>query len=90
MYTLNAKKQGWFNEVVLIVWGPSAKLLSENLSLQDSVLKMQEAGISIEACLTCANMYAVTDKLKEMNIDVKRMGLPLTNYMKEGWQVLTF
>ena len=32
MYTYNAKKQGWFDEVVLIIWGPSAKLLSENIS----------------------------------------------------------
>ena len=30
MYTYNAKKQGWFDEVTLIIWGPSAKLLSEN------------------------------------------------------------
>ena len=29
MYTLNAKRQGWFDEVTLIVWGPSSKLLSE-------------------------------------------------------------
>ena len=27
MYTHNAKKQKWFDEVTLIVWGPSAKLL---------------------------------------------------------------
>ena len=33
MYTYNAKKQGWFDEVVLIVWGPSAKLLTENKML---------------------------------------------------------
>ena len=40
MYTYNAKKQGWFDEVVLIVWGPSAKLLSENKMLQDYVNKL--------------------------------------------------
>jgi hypothetical protein len=34
MYTYNAKKQGWFDEVVLIVWGPSAKLLSEKKMLK--------------------------------------------------------
>ena len=42
MYTYNARKQGWFDEVVLIVWGPSAKLLSENKMIQDYVKKMQE------------------------------------------------
>lgn len=90
MYTLNAKKQGWFDEVVLIVWGPSAKLLAENQALQDYLKKMKEQGVRVEACINCSNMYGVTDKLKEMNIDVKGMGIPLTGYLKDNWKVLTF
>jgi hypothetical protein len=90
MYTYNAKKQLWFDEVVLIVWGPSAKLLSESASLQDDIKKMQEQGIRVEACVACANMYGIADKLKEMKIDVKGMGAPLSEYLKTGWKVLTF
>jgi len=89
MYTYNAKKQGWFDEVVLIVWGPSAKLLSENKMLQDYVKKMQDAGIKVEACMACARMYEVDGKLQELGIDVKGMGVPLTNYLKEGWKTLS-
>jgi hypothetical protein len=89
MYTYNAKKQGWFDEVVLIVWGPSAKLLSENKMLQDYVKKMQEAGVKVEACMACARMYEVDGKLQELGIDVKGMGIPLSNYLKEGWKTLS-
>ncbi len=89
MYTYNAKKQGWFDEVVLIVWGPSAKLLSENKMLQDYVKKMQDVGIKVEACMSCARMYEVDGKLQELGIDVKGMGVPLTNYLKEGWKTLS-
>ncbi len=89
MYTLNAKKQGWFDEVVLIVWGPSSKLLCENEMLQDYLKKMQEAGVKTEACLYCAKMYGVDKKLAELGIDVKGMGVPLTNYLKDGWQTLS-
>ncbi len=89
MYTYNAKKQGWFDEVVLIVWGPSAKLLSENKMLQDYVKKMQEAGVKVEACMACARMYEVDKQLAEMGIDVKGMGVPLTSYLKEGWRTLS-
>jgi len=89
MYTYNAKKQGWFDEVVLIVWGPSAKLLSENKMLQDYVKKMQEAGIKVEACIACAKMYEVDVKLQDLGIDVKGMGVPLSNYLKDGWKVLS-
>ena len=89
MYTYNAKKQGWFDEVVLIVWGPSAKLLSENKNLQDYIKKMKEEGIIVEACVACAKMYGVDKDLAEMGIDVKGMGTPLTKYLKDGWKTLS-
>ncbi|MGQ8338011.1 DsrE family protein [Sunxiuqinia sp. A32] len=90
MYTNNAKKQGWFDEVVLIVWGPSSKLLTENKMLQEYIKTMQQNGVKIEACYYCAEMYGVVDNLKAMDIDVKGMGVPLTNYLKDGWHTLTF
>lgn len=90
MYTHNARLQGWFDEVVLIVWGPSAKLLSENKELQEKVKKMIADGVKVEACINCANMYGVTDQLKSLGIEVKGMGPVLTAYLKGGWKVLTF
>jgi hypothetical protein len=89
MYTYNAKKQGWFDDVVLIIWGPSAKLASENKMIQDYIKKMQQAGVVVEACMACARMYGVDQKLAEMDVDVKGMGVPLSNYLKEGWKTLS-
>jgi hypothetical protein len=90
MYTHNAKLQGWFDEVVLIVWGPSAKLLSENKELQEQVKRMIADGVKVEACVACANMYGVADQLNAMGIEVKGMGSVLSGYLKENWKVLTF
>ncbi len=90
MYVYNAKKAKWFDEVTFIVWGPSAKLLSENEKLQNNLAKMQEIGIKTEACIACARMYEVDDKLKELGIDVKGMGVPLSDYIKQGYKVITF
>ena len=42
MYTYNAKKQAWWDDVTLLVWGPSSKLLSQDKELQDYVKKMIE------------------------------------------------
>ncbi|WP_319590377.1 DsrE family protein [uncultured Draconibacterium sp.] len=89
MYTYNAKTQGWFDEVVLIIWGPSAKLTAENKMIQDYIKKMQEAGIKTEACLYCAKMYEVDEKLAELGVDVKGMGVPLSEYLKDGWKTLS-
>ncbi len=90
MYTYNAKKWAWFKEVIFVVWGSSAKLLAENDKLQESVKKMKEEGIILEACMACARMYNVQDKLKELGIDVKGMGTVLTKYLKAGYPNITF
>lgn len=90
MYTHAAKTAGWFKEVTLIVWGPSAKLISENIKLQDKLKEMQKDGVVIEACIACANAYGVAEELKRLGYDVKGMGKPLTEYLKSGAKVLTF
>ncbi len=90
MYVNAAKGAKWFDEVVFIVWGPSAKLLSENENLQERLKKMQEIGIRTEACVACARMYGVDDDLRELGIDVKGMGMPLSDYLKKRYHILTF
>ena len=90
MYTHAAKTAGWFKEVTLIIWGPSAKLTVENIKIREKLKTMQNDGIIIEACIVCANAYDVTDELKKLGFDVKGMGEPLTDYLKSGVKVLTF
>ena len=90
MYTHAAKTNRWFKDVTLIVWGPSAKLISENINLQEKVKAMQKDGVVIEACIACSNAYGVTEDLKKLGYDVKGMGKPLTDYLKSGAKVLTF
>jgi hypothetical protein len=90
MYTYNSKLRGWWEDVTLIVWGPSSKLLSMDTELQDYVKKAQEAGVKFQACRACSDMYGVTEKLEALGIEVIYMGEPLTNYLKNGWKVITF
>jgi hypothetical protein len=90
MYTNNAKKQKWFDDVTLIVWGPSARLLAGDKDLQANVRTMIGDGVKVEACLACTDSYGVTETLRQMGIDVKYMGRPLTDLLKQGWKILTF
>ena len=91
MYTHNAKKQGWFGRVQLIVWGPSSKLLSEDSELQAAVKSMMADGVEVKACKACADSYGISDRLASLGIDVKYMGIPLTRMLKSSeWKVLTF
>jgi hypothetical protein len=90
MYTGAAKKYGWFKEVILIVWGPSEKLLAENAMLKEKIAAMKKDGVIVEACVACSNMYGVTNALKVCEVDVKGMGVPLTRYLKRGYKLVSF
>jgi hypothetical protein len=90
MYTSAAKKNGWFKEVILIVWGPSEKLLAENSKLKDKIATMKKDGVIVEACVSCSNMYGVTNELKVCEVDVKGMGVHLTRYLKRGYKLVSF
>lgn len=90
MYTHAAKRNGWFDEVVLIVWGPSARLLAGDEALQEKVKAMEKDGVNLEACIACSDMLGVTGELMDLGINVIGMGVPLTNYLKSGCHVLTY
>lgn len=90
MYAHAAKTAGWFKNVTVIIWGPSAKMVAENLKIQEKLKAMQDDGVEIQACIACATAYGVVDELKNLNFEVKGMGKPLTDYLKSDSKVLTF
>ncbi|MDE5419653.1 DsrE family protein [Labilibaculum sp. DW002] len=89
MYSTNALTQSWWKQVNVIVWGGSAKLIAEDVEIQNEIQKMLKVGVSIEACLACSDGYGVTDTLVQLGLDVKYMGEPLTDYIKKGEKILT-
>ncbi len=90
MYTHAAKKAGWFDEVELIVWGPSARLLAGDKDLQAKVRAMMDDGVTVKACVACANSYGVSETLRSFGIEVKGMGSELSDILKSDWKTVTF
>ncbi|MCE5270731.1 DsrE family protein [bacterium] len=83
MYTFNAKAQLWWKDVTLIVWGASARLLAVDLELREYAHRMLDSGIKIQACKACADSYGVSDNLASLGVEVRGMGQPLTEYLKD-------
>lgn len=89
MYTKNSKLKGWWKNVRLVIWGPSAKLMIVDQELQTELEALKTAGVELLACKACADRYGVSEKLVAMGIDVVYMGLPLTQYLKGDSTVIT-
>ncbi|MCP4310774.1 MAG: DsrE family protein [Bacteroidetes bacterium] len=90
MYTYNAKKNAWWDDITLVVWGPSAKLLTEDKELQEYIARIKDVGVDVRACKGCADLYGVSSQLEELGVNVLYIGKELTDYIKEGRKVLTF
>ena len=90
MYTFNSKTKGWWEDVCLIVWGPSSKLLAEDQELQEYVAEMLKAGVEVVACKACTDSYGISDIVEKLGVEVKYMGQPLTHMLKQNSKLITF
>lgn len=90
MYSKASIRVGWWKEVNIIIWGGSSKLIKDDVEMQELVKDMIAKGVHIEACLACAFQFDSVDILKELGVDVRMMGEPLTEYIKSGEYILTF
>jgi hypothetical protein len=91
MYAEAAKKNGWFGEVRLVVWGPSQKLVVGDKNIRAALARLAEAGVVVEACLACADQFGIADDLREAGLEVRYMGQPLTQWLKaDDWEVMTY
>jgi len=89
MYALNCKKYSWMNNVRLLIWGPSGKLLTEEMELQKYLNELKNAGIELYACKGCADLYGISDKLTKLGVTVMYTGQMLADLQKEGWFILS-
>lgn len=88
-YARNARQKGWWDRVRLVIWGPSANVLSCDMDLQEGVAACLAAGVEVFACQACAESYGVADQLARQGVEVIAVGEPLTAYLKDGWKVVS-
>jgi hypothetical protein len=79
----------WWEKVTLIIWGATAKLVSEDTAIQDKIKAAIDAGVNISACKACSDQLGVTEALQKLQIEVKYWGLPLTELLKNDEPLLT-
>ncbi|MFW5735597.1 MAG: DsrE family protein [Oceanidesulfovibrio sp.] len=90
MYVRNAQKKGWWDEIMVLIWGPSAEILAMDQDLRTPVKELIDLGVKVTACQACAELFDVGDRLVRMGVHVYSMDEPMTEMIKDGWKVLTF
>lgn len=73
-----------------MIWGPSAKLLSEDRELQERLKEISSTGVQLQACVVCTDDYGVSDELKALGVELIHTGEVLTKALQSDWKVITF
>lgn len=81
----------YWDEATIMLWGPSAKLLAEDVELQERFRVVQESGVRFNACVVCTDDYGVSDKLRSMGVQLIHTGEMLTEALQsQDVKVITF
>ncbi len=89
MYARNAMLNNWYDEVTVIIWGATAKLVATNKEIQEIVKQTAEAGVFFSACLVCSDELNATQNLNKLGVETIYWGVPLTNIIKNNEHLLT-
>jgi hypothetical protein len=89
MYVYNAKVNGWWQDLTLLIWGSSPRLLCADGLIQKKVDEIKDAGVRVIACKKCAENLGLVDKIEAMGIDVFYTGEFLTDWIKSSMPMIT-
>ncbi len=89
MYATNSLRKGWWDNVHILVWGATAKLVAENPEIQELVKTFQAEGGTVSACKACAEQLNVIETLESLEINVLYTGELLTKMINAEDKLIT-
>lgn len=88
MYARNAKLNHWWDQVVLLIWGSTAKLSVDSDLVALKIRELLQVGVKVLACKACSDSLGTTEKLREMGVEVIYLGEELTRILKSDEKLL--
>ena len=91
MYATNALLKGWWEEVHLIIWGATVKLICDDAKLQELLKKFHEAGGHVSACKRCAENLGYLAQIESLQgvDEVFYVGEKKKKILKDDEKLLT-
>lgn len=89
-FVLNSKKNEWFDDVEVLIWGASADYVKASAKAIGFIKEMIDAGIEVRACKFCAEKVFAAKKLEKIGVNVMYTGVYLSEKMKDPeYEVIT-
>jgi len=89
LYAYNAKANGLWDEITLLVWGASQNLVKDNKEVAQKLKDIKDIGVRTIACAHCAGEQNTTKSLENCGIETFATGKLLTQWLQEDKKILT-
>ncbi len=81
----------YWDEATIMIWGPSAKLLTQDSALQEQMKVVQNSGVKFNCCVVCSDDYGVSEQLSALGVELIHTGEMLTEALQgDDTKVITF
>lgn len=89
MYSSRSIQEGWWDEVTVIVWGATVKLLASDNHIQTRIKQIIKDGVKVSVCRSCAEQLKVLEAIEKLGIEHKYWGSPLTDILNSEHKLIT-
>lgn len=89
LYATKTMEFKLWDEIIIIIWGATSKLVAENEHIQKLVADAQKAGVMFTSCVKCAEDLGTTQALLDQGIELIAWGKPLTELIKNKNHLIT-
>lgn len=84
MYARNALKKGWLDDVKIVFFGPSEKLIVQDEQVANEVKDIAVIGESF-ACKFISDREGFSDEVEKLGVKVEYVGSIISNFIKKGY-----
>ncbi len=84
-YATNSLKNGWLEDVKLMIFGPAEQLALTNSALQQALQGYMALDDSVLACKFVADQASASEGLANLGLNVDYVGVPIAELIKQGY-----
>ena len=84
-YATNTLKNGWLEDVKLMVFGPAEQLVLTNAALQQALQAYMALDDNVLACKFVADNASASEGLMDLGLNVDYVGVPIGDLIKQGY-----
>ncbi len=89
LYATKTMEFKLWDEITIIIWGATSKLVADNENIKNLISDAQKAGVMFTGCIKCAEDLGTKQALLNQGIELIPWGKPLTELIKNKNHLLT-